>query len=284
MGRIISGLSEIADRYDCFILDVFGVIHNGIDLFEGTAGCLQELKAAGKAVCLLSNSPRRAHIVGAQILGKGLPDEGLFQHVMTSGEATYQALQGMDIGQRCWFIGADIGQEVLDGHAFEQVRGPEEADFVLNSLIGQSGEDKAGIVEALRVAVDRGLPMICANPDLVVNIGAEQYECAGTFAALYEEMGGVVTYHGKPYAPVYEACYEFLGRPDKSRICAVGDAFHTDVAGANGFGIDVVWNIEGIHEEEVTCDLKGEISDELIEGMLNDKAEKPSYVMKGFGW
>ncbi len=284
MGRIIGGLSEIADRYDCFILDVFGVIHNGIDLFEGTAKCLQELKAAGKQVCLLSNSPRRAHVVGTQIIGKGLPDEGLFQHVMTSGEATYQVLQGMTGGQRCWFIGADIGQEVLSDHDFEQVRGPEETDFVLNSLIGQSGEDKAGIVQALRVAADRGVPMICANPDLVVNIGAVQYECAGTFAKLYEEMGGAVTYHGKPHAPVYEQCFEFLGRPDKSRICAVGDAFHTDVAGANGFGIDVIWNIEGIHEEEVSCDVSGVIDDGLIVEMLRSKAQKPTYVTKGFRW
>jgi len=284
MERIISGVSEIVDQYDCFILDVFGVIHNGIDLFAGTTKCLQELKAAGKRVCLLSNSPRRAHIVGSQILGKGLPDENLFGHVMTSGEATYQALQGMEKSQRCWFIGADIGQEVLDGHDFEQVDGPENADFVLNSMIGQRGEDKAGVIEDLKVAAGRKLPMICANPDLVVNIGAEQYECAGTFAALYEEMGGGVTYHGKPHAPVYEACYEFLGRPDKSRICAVGDAFHTDVAGANAFGIDVVWNIEGIHEDEVSCDLSGEIDDRLIEEMVREKVHIPTYVTKGFGW
>ena len=283
MGRIISGLSDVADRYDYFILDIFGVIHNGIGLFPGTKRCLGELRAAGKQVCLLSNSPNRAARAIGHMGGMGLAREA-YDHVVTSGEATHRALGGMQDGQRCWLIGTEPMKEVLDGHKLPLADGPEAADFVLNSVPGLHKVSREEFMDQLRKAADLGLPMICANPDLVVNIGPDQYECAGTFALEYEHMGGDVTYHGKPYAPIYEWCYELLGQPDKSRVCAVGDSFHTDITGANRFGIDVVWNIEGVHEEEVTCDLSGGISDDLIADVIESQDAQPTYVMKDFQW
>lgn len=119
------------------------------------------------------------------------------------------------------------------------------------------------------------MPMICSNPDLVVHIGDELYECAGTFAKIYADMGGRVIYHGKPYAPVYERCFELLGNPEKSRLCAIGDSLHTDIAGANGFGIDGILNLAGIHREEITP--------EALES-LNDQPHLPRYVVNGFVW
>ena len=283
MAKIINGLSDIADRDDYFILDLFGVIHNGVELFPGTRNCLEQLNAAGKQICLLSNTPRRAPGTIAQTEALGLPGS-LFHHVVTSGEMTYNHLAQMEPGVKCWFIGTDIMAEVLEGHDLVVLDGPEGADFVLNSVPGIHKMGDAVFIESLKIAAAAGLPMICANPDLVVNIGDQQYQCAGTFAKMYEEMGGEVTYHGKPHAPVYEQCYAFFGQPDKSRICAVGDSFHTDVTGANGFGVDVIWNIEGVHEEEVICDLSGGISDDLIENVIEFQSTTPNYVMKDFQW
>lgn len=283
--KIIDGLSHIADRYDAFIFDIFGVIHDGLALFPGTVQCLEELKNANKFVCMLSNSPRRARGAADQMDYMGLP-RALYDHIVTSGEASWRDLQSRPKGQACWYIGTGHGGELRrDSDHLNFVDGPEGADFIVNSIPGTEPSAVIRLMTQLEIAAERRLPMICANPDLVVNIGSEQFECAGTFAALYEEMGGEVIYHGKPHGPVYETCHELLGRPDKSRILAVGDSLHTDIAGANMFGIDSVFNLVGIHWEEVQMDHRpGKVDQDKILKMLETKPQKPDYAMAGFQW
>ncbi len=274
---LLSGLSEISDNYDAFILDIFGVIHDGLRPFAGTLDCLTHLRAAGKRVCLLSNSPRRASGAAAQMESMGIGRD-LYDHIVTSGEATYEALRsrGDAMGDDCWFIGTAMVSEILEGQDLNLVNGPEDASFILNSIPGTEASAVEVLKAQLQVAADNGLPMICANPDMVVNIGNTQHECAGTFAKIYEDMGGRVTYHGKPYAPVYERCYDLLGHPDKARLCAVGDSFHTDIAGARAFGIDSVMNLVGIHWEEA--------EDIGTERLLEQQAHIPTYLISGFAW
>ena len=280
---MLSGMRQIADEYDAFILDIFGVLHDGIQAFPGTVECLEQMRDAGKQVCLLSNSPRRTEGAAAQMEMMGIGRD-LYDHIVTSGEATYQALKNRDAstGDDCWFIGNDYGSEITEGMGLRVLNGPEDARFILNSIPGT----EARIVELLRqqleLAASRNLPMICANPDLVVNIGSVQYECAGTFAAYYEELGGEVIYHGKPHAPVYEMCYAVLGQPDKSKICAVGDSFHTDIRGANNFGIDSVMNLVGIHWDEILSD--GRIDPQKMRDMLDRAETHPRAMIAGFEW
>ncbi len=280
---LIEGLEEIAGAYDHFILDIFGVIHDGIRPFEGTIWCLQMLQDMGKQTCLLSNSPRRADGACGQMEAMGIP-RSLYDHAVTSGEATYQSLKNRSdaLGDECWFIGNDYGSEITEGMGLNILSGPEGASFILNSIPGTESRERTILMAQLEVAADKNLPMICANPDLVVNIGAAQYECAGTFAAAYEKMGGEVIYHGKPHAPVYEACYELLGRPEKRKICAVGDSFHTDITGANGFGIDSVMNLVGIHWDEVITN--GRIDPAKMRAMLGTYSTHPNFMMAGFNW
>ena len=282
----LTGLSDIVSDYDHLILDIFGVIHDGICLFPGTIKCLKEMQNAGKQICLLSNSPRRTEGAVKQMEMMGL-SRNLFDHIVTSGEATYQALQS-DFNapdQKCWFIGPAVYSEILEGFQGEIVTGPEDASFILNSIPGTQAQEIARLKKQLVLSQCLGLPMICANPDLVVNIGDEQFECAGTFAALYEEMGGQVIYHGKPHGPVYEMCYDLLGWPDKSKILAVGDSLHTDIAGANAFGIDGCFNLVGIHWEEVQMDHKpGQADLTKIRNVVEAQAHKPTYTMAGFDW
>ncbi len=280
MTSTIQNIEAIADQYDAFILDIFGVLHDGITPFPDTKRTLEAMKAAGKKVCLLSNSPRRADNAAAQMEGMGLPRD-LYDNIVTSGESTHDALaDGIDpfhreCGRNCWFIGNAYVAEVVEGLELNLLESPQGASFILNTIPGTEARQITALEENLQIAAARDMPMICANPDLIVHIGETLYECAGTFALRYEEMGGRVVYHGKPYAPVYERCFELLGAPEKSRICAVGDSLRTDIAGADNFGIDSILNLAGIHREEIT-------SDKLDH--LENQPHKPTYLIDGFCW
>lgn len=288
--QMIDGISKLADIYDHFILDIFGVVHDGLRPFPGTVEALGMLKKAGKQTCLLSNSPRRAEGAIAQMEAMGIARD-LYDHVVTSGEATHHALKSRDddfhraCGQDCWFIGTPVMTEVLEGIDLNLVDGPENASFILNAIPGTAPSAVRQLLERFKTACAMNLPMICANPDLVVNIGEEQFECAGTFAGIYEDMGGRVLYHGKPHAPVYERCHALLGRPDKKSVIALGDSLHTDIAGANNFGIDSAFNLVGIHWEEVRLDhAPAEADLDKVRTIVEKQPHRPQFAMAGFRW
>lgn len=282
----INGLHEIADRYDAFFLDVFGVIHNGLRPYPGTVRCLEALKEAKKHVCLLSNSPRRTHSLIHQCEDMGIAPS-LFSDAVTSGEATYHGLQkhAAEYGRRCYFIGGAYVRHLVDGLDLDITNSAKDADFILNAIPGTEDHQVADLLTQLDIAGKRNLPMICANPDMVVNIGDHQKKCAGTYAKLYEDNGGHVTYYGKPFGPVYEMGREKLWNPAKTRLCAVGDSLHTDIQGANSYGIDSVFNLVGIHWEEVRLDHAPDKADiDKIKRMIEDQPHRPAYTMGGFDW
>lgn len=284
----LDGIRDIAARYDGYIIDLYGVLHDGEKLFPGTIDCLTHLRDTAKRTCLLSNSPIRARDSVAKLESLGLSRE-LYSNIVTSGELTYHAISGRaddfheSLGRKCWFIGQGNSRHIYKGLG-EMLDSPDGADFILNAIpgLGPAADD---LEKNLKAARDKGLPMICANPDLVVNIGAEQFACAGTFARQYEEMGGRVVYHGKPHAHAYNVAWELLGNLPKGRILAIGDSLHTDIQGANAFGCDNVFNLTGIHWEEVKLDHAPTLADrEKIEAVVEAQPHKPTYVMSGFGW
>jgi HAD superfamily hydrolase (TIGR01459 family) len=253
--QLIGGLRELAARYDGFILDLWGVIHDGVAPIPGAVDCLQSLLAATKRIVLLSNAPRRADDVVRRITAVGVP-AGLYHDVMSSGEETWQYLKCRDdpfyaaLGRRCLHIGSEREMEIREGLDLEYVDDPEDAEFILNT--GPAGwDDRIEDYEPLlRRALDRGLPMVCANPDLVVQRGTTLHLCAGALAQWYEEAGGRVRWHGKPFRSVYESCLGLLGVTERSRVLAVGDSLRTDIAGAAGAGIESLLIAGGIHAEE----------------------------------
>ncbi|MBB6252572.1 TIGR01459 family HAD-type hydrolase [Nitrospirillum iridis] len=254
---LYTGLSQLADRYDGFILDLWGVVHDGIAPYPGVPDCLKALRAAGKRVCLLSNAPRRVDAAAARLTEMGLtPDH--YDALLTSGEATHDALRDPPdawhaaLGPKLLHIGPDRDAGVyLDLAGRVRVDTPTEADFVLNTGIVDFDETLADYEPVLAACAALNLPMVCANPDLVVHVGAQLVICAGELARRYEELGGDVRQHGKPYASVYARCFDLLGGIPPARILAVGDSLRTDMAGANAAGIDGLLITGGIHREEL---------------------------------
>lgn len=278
---LLHGLRDVTDRYDAFFIDIYGVIHDGLKLFPGTKDCLENLKAAGKAVCLLSNTARRRHETRDDLAAMGLPPD-LYTAIVTAGDSAHDSMKKYR-GKTCWYTGTDENLGLIEGHGIAVQDAPESAHFVLNTIPGTEFYDENDLYKKMDRAVTLRLPMICADPDLVVNIGNRQVKCGGTFALYYEQRGGQVEYHGKPHAPVYEAAWEFLGKPDKSRLAGIGDALHTDMQGANRFSIDGILNLDGIHGHEVR-DPGGIPDPGKLARLVASQEHKPSAALNTFAW
>ena len=230
-------MRELAPRYDGFILDLWGVVHDGVAPFPGVLDCMARLVDAGKRIVLLSNAPRRADDVVGRIEKIGVP-RPLYHAVMSSGEEAWQHLDKRDepfyaaLGRRCLHICSERDLEMREGLDLDWVDTPEAADFILNTGPAEwedTHEDYAAVLEAAR---RRDLPMVCANPDLVVLHAGRAALCAGAIAEQYEAMGGRVRWHGKPHRSVYDSVLGLLGVADRGRILAIGDSLRTDIAGA----------------------------------------------------
>ncbi len=244
----VSGLREIAESFDTFLLDIFGLLHNGVELYPGTIEALRELNAANKEICLVSNTPRLPDEVAADLHRLGL-ERTLYQHIATAGLAAQEDLHLNHQGTKIWFTGKDNFVSFMSDCNLVRVDDPADADLIINAIAGMTAENDTVIYDNLSRALQFGKPMLCANPDMVVHIGPDSFICAGTYAAWYENQGGKVTYHGKPHPSVYEIALGLVGDP--GHICAMGDALHTDIQGANRMGFSSIWVLSGIHWEEL---------------------------------
>jgi HAD superfamily hydrolase (TIGR01459 family) len=286
---ILSGLSDLADRYDGFILDAWGVMHDGVTPYPYACDTLERLQAAGKRTVILSNAPRRSEALYTQMEGIGVPRR-LYGSAMTSGEAVYRALEARrdpfyaGLGARCWHLGPDRDRNVIDGLPFTAVA-VEQADWVLNTGPDPLGATSADYERELRIAAERGLPMVCANPDLVIIRAGKRIECAGALARRYEELGGTVSYRGKPDPAIYDACLEVLEMSDRRRVLCVGDAFHTDIAGGLGAGFDVAFVAGGVHHGELGIAVGETPSPEALQGLIAHHDNiLPTCAMPLFKW
>ncbi|MFN7709578.1 MAG: TIGR01459 family HAD-type hydrolase [Holosporales bacterium] len=231
----IQGLQDISSLYDHYIVDIWGVVHNGLALYPGTLDAFDRLKAMGKQVILLSNSPRRAHEVQDQLETMGLGAHH-YHGIHTSGEETYDLLkEHQGKWQRVYPL-MSVGrhtalQQELTELGFDCVDDVEQADLLLNT-----GPDNL-VVELygdfLKEALAHKVPMLCANPDVAAYVGNERIVCAGALANAYAVMGGEVLYVGKPYPLVYERIFQLFSAFDLGRAVGVGDGLMTDILGAH---------------------------------------------------
>ncbi len=253
---ILRGMRDIADNYDGYVVDLWGVVHDGIAVFPGVIETLEKLRAAAKKLVFLSNAPRRAEVVASQLSSLGITAK-LHHGVMSSGEATWQHLRDQpdnwyrDLGQKCLHIAPSRDSRALEGLNFDIVESVESAEFILVTGPGDSMTSAKPYDEMLAIALERNLPMVCANPDREVIRGGVRQICAGAIAERYEAQGGNVRWHGKPDPSIYEQCFEMLGIDDRSRILGIGDSFATDIKGANAAGLDGLLVARGIHGEDL---------------------------------
>ncbi len=275
----MSGFGGLAQNYDGFIVDIWGVVHDGVRPYPGVLDCLGRLRDAGKPVALLTNAPRRAATVAKTLRHMGVTPD-LYTGIMSSGEAVYLGLRDKTdefagLGQRFYHIGPDRDRDLFEGLGYQQVDDPAGADFLLNSGPDDwLGIEEAGVYEpVLRAGLAAGAVMVCANPDLVVMRGDKRILCAGYLAEQYASWGGQVIMRGKPDPGIYKPTFALLGVP-KAKVLAVGDSLRTDMAGAKAAGVDACWVLSGIHA------LKADEApaEAAAAGVL------PVAILAGFGW
>jgi len=247
----LAGLADIANDYDILLCDVWGVIHNGRESWAEACEALSRFNRDHGHVVLISNSPRPASDVIAQLDGLGVPRES-WRGFVTSGDATRMELARRAPGP-AWIIGPQRDAALYAGLDLERAQGATGASFIcITGPDDDTTETPEDYRERLTPAVDAGLELICANPDRIVQRGDQIIYCGGAIADLYASMGGKVIMVGKPFSPIYtlaiNAAETLLDRPiERSRTLCIGDGVVTDVLGANDQGLDCLFIAKGIH-------------------------------------
>jgi HAD superfamily hydrolase (TIGR01459 family) len=286
---VISGLSQIKNNYDAFIVDIWGVIFEGAKLYDGVLSTLTELKRENKKIVFLTNSSRRSSIVADNIAKLGVTRD-LYHGLLSSGEIIHYELKEKQnhfyksLGKRFFHLGPQRKTGITDGLDLTEVKDVTNADFVLETGPIYENGDLENYAPFLRSCINRNLNMVCANPDRITLKDGHLTIGSGSIANLYEKMGGFVSYRGKPSNNVFEYCIEGLEGIDKSRIAVIGDSFDTDIAGANKVGLDSILVMGGIHSREI----KGTSSDTSLEEKIYDLSRIygffPKMAISSFNW
>lgn len=265
MADRIQTLTDITPHYDVILCDVWGVLHNGVDAFDDASQALAEARKTGTSVVLITNSPRPNDSVAIQLDGIGVPREA-YDRIVTSGDVTRLLIkQGPP---NVFFLGPDRDLGLLDGTDAFPVKEKDADIIVCTGFYDDETETPEDYRDLLMRLAARNVPMICANPDLIVERGERLIPCAGAIAAFYETFGGETRIAGKPHQPIYEAAMreamELREMVDIDRVLAVGDGMPTDVRGALSQGLDLLYVSAGIHARDY---MTGETTDE---GALTD--------------
>lgn len=257
MTRIIDSLAEIGAQYDVLYCDLWGCLHDGLALYPAAVSALQGFRRQGGAVVLMTNAPRTHHAVARRLERMGLPRDA-FDVIVSSGDATQEAMFSGAAGQRVWHLGPEKDDDLFteipawlaDRPPVERVAFEQAEGIVCTGPFDDYTDQPEDYRPRFLAAKTRGLPMLCANPDLLVDVGETRIYCAGALAALYTEMGGSVMAFGKPHPPIYDMARRRLAEHgisyENDAILAVGDGILTDIAGAQGEGIDALFVTGGL--------------------------------------
>lgn len=251
---IISGLSDLAERYDAVLSDVWGVVHNGVAAFPTAVDALTQFRKAGGKAVFITNAPRPSPPIVDLLDGLGVHREA-YDAIVSSGDAT-RAMIAKYSGRNIHHVGPAEIDDLLYAGLDVHRTSAEDAEVVVVTDLETDDDTPEMYRERAKVWLARKLPMICANPDRVVEHGDKIIYCGGALGDLYAAMGGMVLMAGKPYQPIYEEAFrlaeEAVGRKlDKSRVLAIGDSVRTDATGAAQFGIDLLFVTGSIHAAEL---------------------------------
>lgn len=286
MTDIIQSLADVSDQYDAVFCDLWGCLHNGIEVFPEAVAALQGFRQKGGAVVLLTNAPRARHEVEKQIATFGAPRD-CWDTIATSGDSARLAMFQGIVGHKVYFIGTDFDLPFFEPlnlleNCPEITRVPlSEAEGIICIGPFDPHADPEVYRPDFLLAKQHGLKLLCANPDIVVDRGETREWCAGALARLYIEMGGESLYFGKPHPGVYDLARRRLTEIDRqvpdSRILAIGDGIHTDVKGAIGEDIDALFVTGGLAAAETKTSRDPE--SEALNAFLQKEMLSPTYAI-----
>lgn len=290
---LASGLAEFADRYDVVLCDLWGVMHDGATAFAPAIDALVKFRAQGGTVVFITNAPRPRGPVEAQILGLGIPADA-YDGIVTSGDVTIAAIA--EQGDKAFHhigpardLALFAAVDAASGGS-SRLTGLDAADcVVVTGLFDDATETPADYAASLAAMRRRHLPMICANPDIVVHVGDQLIYCGGALAEAYAAIGGRTLLAGKPHAPIYEAALALAGehaaRPvERARVLAIGDGLVTDVAGAAHQGLAILFVTRGIHRDDFHGEAAGAASPDLYRQRLAALEHPPLAALPHLVW
>jgi len=280
--RALPDVASLARLFDGFILDQWGVLHDGIRPYPGAVDCLRELHNAGKRIVVLSNTSKRETETLSLMSEIGF-DTRCIDAMVSAGEEARAALKQSPPGRRCYAFTRSGDRSLLEGIGLDFVERLEEADFL--AVIGSDAPARvvADYERDLRAGVTRGLPMVCANPDTARFTPQGLTEGQGVLALRYEALGGKVFYYGKPHAPIYRPCLSALGC-STDKVVAIGDSVDHDVLGAARAGIASALIPGGVHGAELGV-AWGELPSQAAwRRFAANAAAQPDYLLAAFNW
>jgi HAD superfamily hydrolase (TIGR01459 family) len=269
----INNFSEVYEKYDSVICDIWGVIHNGQELFSSSVDCLHDLKNKGYPIILVSNAPRPGEEIKLMLEKMGL-EKNCYDKIITSGDLTQKILNDGSLGQNCYHIGPDRDLKIFDGVGVNRVSF-DESDFIfITGLFNDEEEDENSYLPLLKKSKKRKLKLLCANPDIWVQRGSDLIPCAGAISKKYESIGGEVINIGKPFQPMFDEAMKninSLGNGKFSSTIVIGDGIDTDIKGANDYKLDSLLTLGGL--------FSGQKIDE-VHKVINKKKVFPTYLIE----
>jgi len=275
----IAGLGTIIEHFDHVLLDQWGTLHEGRSIFPQARDCVTRLRDAGKRVLVLSNSGKRASNNAQRLASLGLPTEA-YDGILTSGEVTWTGLKARtqaplkELGRACLLISRGGDRTIVDGLDLDVVDDIENAEFVLLAGLDDAAAEPEQWRQRLARAAARGLPMLCANPDLTMFGANGLMPAPGALARFYQALGGHVTFVGKPHMPIFAAALDRLGHPAPARVLMIGDSLDHDIAGARAAGMLTLFLRAGVHRDRLVTDQSGPEGD----------ARTPNWTMNHLAW
>ena len=271
----LNNLSDIDEHYDVFLIDLWGVIHNGIAAFDNVIPVLQSLKQKKKMVFFITNAPRRSFVISQQLEDFGI-EQKLYDKIISSGELTWLSIKEKYQKKNCLIIGPPRDFHLVEGLDISVVDKDSNVDIILNT--GPWGDDDSleNYTDLLDSLAKKKSHMICSNPDKTVVRGENFMICAGLLAEYYEKIGGKVEYYGKPYKQIYEHCFNFFEKKN-TRVLAIGDSLENDIKGANALNFDSLLITDGIHRE---VNNNNDVDKQKLDGLIKTKNIFPDFFMR----
>lgn len=284
------GLYELMDSYDGFIMDQWGVLHNGVQAYDGVVDTLNHLKQRKKQVIILSNSAKRSDDNVERLKKLGIKPS-MYKEVVTAGEVTWQGLKDQKdppfkgLGNKCYLIARPDDYALLNDLPIERVQDIEEAQFILITGFDSTNNKLEDLDPVFKRAVIKRLPAICANPDMVTVYGHERAIGPGAVAKRYHELGGMTHLIGKPHKTIFRHCLGLFDGVIPSRILMIGDSMQHDVAGAMAVDIDTAFITQGIHSSSFKPGMTAEQKRKVMEHLAQVYGGiRPNWVLDSLVW